>query len=84
MEFRVNMTIEIERVGNALAIQTPVNLQLLYTNGDWYALCENPSFKTLPYDTMEEALIAAGKRITAPPPAESVEQPHIIGKITPD
>ena len=83
MEFRVNMTIEIDRVANNLALQTPVNLQLHYKNGQWQGQSENPPLKTLTYDTLEETLISAAKRATSLLQAESLDQPHIIGKITP-
>ncbi|MHC4442106.1 MAG: hypothetical protein ACYTF1_07750 [Planctomycetota bacterium] len=84
MEFHLNMTIEIDRMANGLAVRTPVQLQLLHREGQWQALCENPPFNTLFYDTLEETLVTAAKRAAAPTKPESLEQPHIIGKITPD
>ena len=84
MEFRINMTIEIDRAANALAVRTPYDLQLLYSEGQWQAHCDNPPFKTLSYDTLEEALVAAGKRAETLLNTEPLDQPQIIAKITPD
>ncbi len=60
-EFRVNMTVEVEQVANAMAIKTPVPLQLVYQGGRWRAQCESPAVLTLMFDNMEEALMAGAK-----------------------
>ena len=35
MDFRVNMTVEVDCLGNALAVQTPLPIQLVYQRGRW-------------------------------------------------
>jgi len=84
MEFRVNMTVEVDQVGNALAIKTPIPLQLVFQGGRWRAQCESPPVATEVFDTMEEAVIAGAKEATAEMQAAVEDQPVIAGRITPD
>ena len=84
MEIRINVIVEINRSANALAIQTPIPIQLIRRDGQWLAGCDNPAFETISYDTMEEALIAGGEQVAMEMQDTAVEKPHIIGRITPD
>jgi len=78
------MTVEVEQVANALAVRTPVPVTLIYKAEQWHARCDNPPVETPSYDTMEQALIAVAQQITAEVQAAVIDQPFIIGKITPD
>ncbi|UCD29695.1 MAG: hypothetical protein JSV03_04220 [Planctomycetota bacterium] len=84
MDFRVNLTIELDQVANGLAVQTPVPIQLVCREDFWCARCENPSFETGWYDTFQEALTAGAEEVALEVHGISNDQPHIIGKITPD
>ena len=84
MEFRVNITLEVDQVGNALVVQRPVPIQLVHKSGQWRAQCASPRVATPGFDTMEEAVIAAAKEATAELQAEVDERPLILGRITPD
>ena len=48
MDTRVNLTIEVEQVGNGLAIQTPVPIQLVHHAGQWQAQCPELRIETAP------------------------------------
>ena len=61
MDFRVDMTLEIDRSTNGVSERTPVRIQLLYHRGRWNAHCEQPMVSTLAYESMEEAIVAAAK-----------------------
>ena len=84
MEFRVNITVEVDQVGNALAIKTPVPIQLVYQAGQWKAQCKSPLVATLRFDTMEEAIVAGAKEAAAEIQAAVTDRPVIAGKITPE
>jgi hypothetical protein len=61
MDFRIDMTLEIDRVTNGVAEPTPVPVQLVYHCGRWHAHGEQPLVSTLAYESMEEAIVAAAK-----------------------
>jgi len=84
MEFRVNMTVEVDQVANALAVKTPVPLQLVYQGGRWRTQCESPPVCTSVFDTMEEALVAGTKEVAAEVQGAVIDRPTIVGKITPN
>ncbi len=84
MGFRVNCTIEVDQVGNALAIQTPVAIQLVYQRGQWLGQCDNPQVSTLVFDSMDEALIACSEQVSAEMQGAVIERPFIAGRITPN
>ena len=84
MEFRINVTIEVDQVGNALAIRTPVPLQLIYRGGRWQAQSESPPVATPRFDTMEEALVAGAKEATTELQDPVHDQPVVVGRITPN
>lgn len=65
MEFRVDLTLELDRVTDGLATAVPVQMQLFYQRGQWLARCENPLVATLFYDSMEEAIVAGAKEAVA-------------------
>ncbi len=83
-EFRITFTVEVDQVGNGLAIRTPVVVQLIRQGRQWQAVCESLRFETEPFDAMEEALIAAGDQAAAEIQAAVNERPFIAGRITPD
>lgn len=84
MEFRVNVTVEVDQVGNALAVKTPVALQLVYQQGRWRAQCESPPVCTLVFDTMEEAVVAGAKEAHAELQAAVEDRPVVAGRILPE
>jgi hypothetical protein len=84
MSFRVNMTIEVDQVGNGLAIQTPIPVQLSCRRGQWRGQCETPLVSTDMYDGMEGALVACAEQVAAEVQGAVIERPLIIGRITPN
>jgi hypothetical protein len=84
MDFRVNLTIEVDQVGNGLAIQTPIAVQLIREAGHWHAECASPGVRSEAFTTMEEALVAAADQVAAEVQAAVIERPLVVGKITPD
>jgi len=84
MEFRVNMTIEVDQVGNGLAIQTPIPIQLVHQRGKWRGECESPPVSTPTFDHLEEALAACGQQVAAEVKGAVMERPLILARITPD
>lgn len=84
MDFRVNLTIEVNQVGNGLAIQTPVPIQLVHERGQWRGICENPAVNTMACESMQEALVACGEEVAAEMQMAVNERPLILGRITPD
>ena len=84
MPFRVNMTIEVDQVGNGLAIQTPVPVQLSCRRGQWRGQCETPPVSTDVCDSMQSALVACAEQIAAEIQGAVIERPMIIGRITPN
>jgi hypothetical protein len=84
MPFSINVTIEVDQVGNGLAIQTPVAVQLVRERRRWRAECDTPPFRTPSFDTMEQAVIAAGEQAACEVQAAIVERPLIVGRITPE
>lgn len=84
MDFRVNLTVEVDQVGNGLAIHTPVPVQLIYERGQWRGECENPPVQTEVFDRLEEALIACGTQVAAEMQGAVMERPLVLGRITPD
>ena len=83
MEFRVSITVEVDQVGNALAVKTPVPMQLVYQGGQWKAQCESPPVATLRFDSLEEAIVAGAKEAAAEIQAAVNERPFVVGKVTP-
>ncbi len=83
MSFRVNITVEVDQVGNGLAIQTPVAVQLVCERGQWYGQCINPPVTTDMFETMEKAMVACAQEVGAEVQAAVVERPLIAGRITP-
>jgi len=84
MEFRVNLTVEVDQVANALAIKTPVPIQLVYQAGQWRARGESPPIATLEFDTMEQAIVAGAKEAAMEIQAAVNQRPLIVGRITPE
>jgi hypothetical protein len=65
MEFRVQVTVEVDQVGNDMTTKTPVPLQVLYQAGQWCAQSDSPPISTVMYDTMQEAIVAGAKEAAA-------------------
>lgn len=84
MAFRVNLTIEVEQVANALAIQTPVPIQLVFDGRRWTALCESPPVRTDAFDTMEKAVVACSEQVAAEVQMAVDDRPVVLARITPD
>lgn len=84
MDFRVQFTVEVNQIGNGLAIQTPVPIQLVHERGQWRGVCELPPVDTPVFDDMEQALAACGEQVAAEVQAAVMERPIILGRITPD
>jgi len=80
---RANITVEVERKGNGLAIQTPVPIQLVRERSGWRAECESPPLCTERFETMEQAIVAGAKQVGNELQAAVNERPMIAGKITP-
>jgi len=84
MDFRVNLTIEVEQKANALAISKPVPVQLVYHRGQWHFECEAPATIMPACRSMEEALVMGSQQVAVEVQAEAIERPFVVGKITPD
>ncbi len=84
MEFRVNLTVEVDQVGNALCIRTPVPLQLLHRQGRWQVEGEMFGFEELEFDSFEEALVAGARQAGNELQASVIERPVIAGRIGPE
>src|SRR5687767_9155131 len=80
--FKLNLTIEVEQVGNGLAMQTPVPLQLVYHQARWQAVCDSPVIMTPSVKSLEEAIIAGSREIAREMQAAVIERPLIAGRIT--
>ena len=80
--FKLNLTIEVEQVGNGLAMQTPVPMQVLYRQSRWQAVCDSPAIMTASVKTLEEAIITGSEEIAHEMQAAVIERPLIAGRIT--
>ncbi len=65
MEFRLQVTVEVDQVDSGLAAKTPVSLRLIYQSGQWCAQSSAPLVSTAMYETMEEAIVAGAKEAAA-------------------
>ncbi len=61
MEFRIEMKLEVEDQTDEFATRVPITVQVLYRGGRWLAQCLEPPFSTELCDTLEEAVVQAGK-----------------------
>jgi hypothetical protein len=84
MDFRVNVTIEVDAVANGLAIQTPVPIHIAHRKGKWYGQCESPFVETLSCRSLDEAIAETGKQVAHEIQASTIDRPVIAGRITPD
>jgi len=82
--FKLYLTIEVEQVGNGLALQTPVPMQVTYRQGRWQAMCDSLAIMTGPVQRLEDAILAAGQEIAREMQAAVIDRPVIAGRITPD
>ena len=84
MDFRIDLTVEVDQVGNALAIRTPIPIQAVHHKGRWHVECETPPVRTEPVDSMEEAVVTGAKQVAREVQAAVIERPLVVGKITPE
>lgn len=84
MDFRLNLTIEVDQKGNGLAIETPVPIEVCYHLGRWRVQCRQPRVETDAFDSLEEAVVAGSQQVAAELQAAVIDRPLIVGKITPD
>lgn len=83
-EFRLNLTVEVDQVANALAIQTPVPMQVTYDRGKWQAFCADPPVTTDNCEEMQEAIVCGARQIATELQAAVYERPLVFARITPD
>ena len=81
---RVNLTVEVDQIGNGLCIRTPVPVQLVHEDREWHLECDTPRLTTDNFKTMEEALIDGTIMIGDELQSAVVERPLIVGRITPE
>lgn len=81
---RVSMTVEVDQVANALAVRTPVPVQLIFERRQWRAACESPLVETDPFESLEQALVAGARQVAAEMQAAVDDRPVIAGRITPE
>jgi hypothetical protein len=82
-EFRLNLTVEVDQTANALAIQTPVPLQLHYRGGRWTAEAANPPVITAMFDKIDEAVVAGARAAALELQSQVTDRPVVAGRITP-
>lgn len=82
-EFRLNLTVEVDQTANALAIQTPVPLQLHYRAGRWAAEADKPSISTPMFDKLDEAVVAGARAAMLELQSLVTDRPVVAGRITP-
>ena len=83
-EFNVNVTVEVDQVGNGLSIRTPVALQIGFGTGRWQARGHVPAFETEPHDTLDQAVVAGARQARSELQAAVIERPRIVARITPN
>lgn len=82
-DFRVKLTVEVERVGNGLAIQTPAPLDLVYAGDRWHAESGDPPVLTPELQTMESALVEGANQLAIDMQAAVIERPLPFPPMTP-
>jgi hypothetical protein len=82
--FKLNLTIEVEQVGNGLALQTPVPMQVVFQHSRWHAVCDSLGIMTAPAQRLEDAIMLGRQEIAREMQALVVERPVVAGRITPD
>ncbi len=82
--FRVNLTVEVDRVANALAVQMPVSMQIAYESGTWSASCADPAVCTDACRTFDEALAEGAGRVADEMQASVFDRPVVLTRITPE
>lgn len=61
----MTVKLEVEQQHDTFASSVPAEVQLVYDRGKWRAQANDPPIATFMCDSLEEALIAAGKEIQA-------------------
>ena len=61
MEFRIDMTLEVQDETQALATRVPIDVQVIFRAGRWQVQSVEPPFATVLCESMEEALVQAAK-----------------------
>lgn len=83
-EFKLNLTVEVDQVGNGRAIQTPVDLQICYNRGRWSAGADCPAFETDPVETLEKAIVTGARQAQAELQANVIDRPCVVARIRPE
>jgi len=65
MEFRMNVTVEVNRQEDAITVKVPVPLQIVYQSGRWQAQSADPPVLTDFVESLEEALVGGVKEVMA-------------------
>ena len=84
MDFRVNVVVEVDQVGNGLAVRTPVVLDLVRTRAGWLAESEKPAIQVDEQASMEEAIIVGGQAVATELQGAVEHRPLIVGRILPE
>ena len=83
-EFKLNVTVEVDQVGNGLAIQTPVQLEIGFGTGRWRARAHSPAFETDEIETLDKAIVTGARQAKAELQAAVIERPRVLARIAPD
>ena len=82
-EFKLNVTVEVDQVGNGLAIQTPVQLEIGFGTGRWRARASTPAFETDAIESLDKAIVLGARQARTELQAAVIERPRVIARITP-
>ncbi|GMU21954.1 MAG: hypothetical protein AMXMBFR13_20420 [Phycisphaerae bacterium] len=82
--FTVKLGVEVPVVGNGLAVETPVALELRRGPAGWAAQCMAPPVATEAYGRLEEALVAGAQAAAGELQAAVEDRPVVLGRITPE
>jgi hypothetical protein len=82
--FNLKMTVEVEQVGNGLAIQQPVDLEIGFNAGEWQARAEAPRFESAAAESLEKAIMFGAEQAKAELQSMVIERPRIVARITPE
>jgi hypothetical protein len=63
MEFRMNITVEIDQAVDGIVAQRPVPLQIVYQSGRWQAQSQTPPAASDFFETFEEAVVAGAREV---------------------
>jgi hypothetical protein len=61
----MNITVEVSQVEDAIVIQRPVPLQIVYQSGRWQAQSQTPPAMSDFVETLEEAVVAGVREVVS-------------------